>query len=214
MWTVVQTCALPICLRHLGPPRQSPFHLPRSGGCRSAVLLPTAVLSQCLHTVGCRGRAVQRAEPPFGDAALRQTAAMDALRIFRHAVPGGPAGGRLVSAELAVLPGGHHAARYPVAARPALPACRHRRLPAGARPAALSRGGRVCRALLLLLRRVCGTQFAPRDLPGIEPRALALVERKAGGARSEMAAGDGHGGGRHRARRPFSNRALRLLRAE
>ena len=109
-----------------------------------------------LHPVGRGGRAVQPAEISRGDAARGEAAVLDAVRIFRHAVPGGSAGGGLVSAELAVLPGGHHAARHRVAAGAALPAGGNRRVSAGARSAAQPRGRGVCGHFLCVLRTVRG----------------------------------------------------------
>ena len=142
--------------------------------------------AQRLDTVGRGGRAIQRAEPPLRNAARRQAAAVDAVRFLRYAVSGGSAGGRMVSAELAVLPGGHHAARHRVAACAALPAGGDGRLSAGARSSAQPRVGGVCGHLLRILGGVCGTQFAPGNFSGGEPGAVAVVDGAEGGARERV----------------------------
>ncbi len=141
--------------------------------------------------MGRGGRAVQSAEVSGGSSARRQAAFLDAVCIFRRAVPGRSATGGLASAELAVLPPGDHAARHRMAVGAPCSAGRDRRIFVGARFAAHSCGCRVYRNLLRLLRTFRGDQLSHRSLSSDCVAARVVVGGTPRCAVSAMAAGAG-----------------------
>ena len=210
---------LPVRLRirsSVGTAGAAPHH--SSSAWRLAVLLfyfQPLFSSARLHSMGRGGRAVQPAEVSLGDAARGQAAVLDAVRIFRRAVPGGSAGGRLVSAELAVLPG------WGSRRAPSSGSWRCTALLAAiggyllGRDLLRSRAAAVFAGIFFAFSGLFAeTQFARRDpFQATAWLPVAVVDGTARGAGAAMAAGAGDVRGMPRADRALSDGAVFVLRA-